>query len=140
MSNNRELRDEGTNGKGEAQPGYRPRQATQEEQGSQEEALNLALVPLWNDQFEVCGVVLKDYSVYAIRNTHGYPEKNFRFDPEDIDRLLEKYSYRDILGIYHTHPSNNPRPSANDVSGWPKGEGLRYWVVTETSAYEWEKA
>ena len=140
MSNNQEHRDEANDGEGQTLQGYRPRQAIEAEQRAAQEALKEQLLPLWNNQFEVCGLVLKNGTYYAIRNVHKAPEHNFEFCLDDLDWFGQNHDFDEIEGIFHTHPNNRPLPSATDLQGWPRGEGLRYWIVTQYLLTEWERA
>lgn len=103
------------------------------------ESLRDSLLPLWNDTFEVCGLVLKDGAIYPVRNVHEHWEANFQFSIEDLDKFMDSHRYEEVLGIYHSHPSNNPLPSQKDVLGWPKGGDLRYFVITKDRVTEWKK-
>ena len=103
------------------------------------ESLRDSLLPLWNPAFEVCGLVLKDGAIYAIKNIHDDAHNSFQFCIDDLETFCDEYRYEDVLGVYHSHPSGNPLPSSRDVSGWPKGGDLRYFIVTRDSITEWKK-
>lgn len=103
------------------------------------ESLRDSLLPLWNDSYEICGLVLKDGAIYPVRNVHEELESNFQFSIEDLDKFMDGHKYEEVLGVYHSHPSNNPLPSQKDVLGWPRGGGLRYFIVTRERVTEWKK-
>lgn len=102
-----------------------------------ESLLRDALLPLWNDQFEVCGLVLDNWTIYAIRNDHCNPEHNFSFDIGELDGFVRAFSMNRVRGVYHTHPNNIPVPSKDDVLGQPRMQGLKNYIVTESNVVEW---
>lgn len=104
------------------------------------EDLKPLLVPLWNYGYEECGLVLKNKTIFSIQNVHAEPYSNFQFSIDDLERFCNEHNYSEVLGVYHTHPSNSPVPSHKDVEGWPKGGELRYFIVTEKDVYEWRKS
>lgn len=103
------------------------------------ESLRDSLLPLWNPMHEVCGLVLKDGTIFPVRNVHDEWESNFQFSIEDLDKFMDGHKYDEVLGVYHSHPSGSPLPSQKDVLGWPKGGGLRYFIITNDRVTEWKK-
>lgn len=152
MSNHRDHNGGVRNGK--AKQGHGSGQAAEAEPRKEEAPLSLgfrlavskeaeeiilreSLLPLWNPDFEVCGLVLDDWTFYAIRNVHPRPERNFQFCIADLDTFIKVSHIDRVIGIYHSHPSNDPNPSADDMAGKPDMEGLRYWIVTQNQVVEW---
>jgi|GEM_PF-3502127 len=84
---------------------------------------------------EMCGFVMKDFTVWPIRNTHSKPDQNFTMDPKQtVDIMMDKLE--DVIGIYHSHPRGRERPSKGDLEGWHY-PAWRYWIVTFKDVYEW---
>ena len=91
---------------------------------------------------ELCGFITSDWMIFPVHNAHLEPRHNYYFDPDDTDRVLNEIfnKYKtDIIGQYHTHPTDIPWPSPRDLVGWPNPElGWRYWIVTNSHVIEWE--
>ena len=97
---------------------------------------SLAMLSMWNPSVERCGIVMNDGEVrevlnYAIMLEAGQCEFAMRTD--DVMRVRRD---GEIRGIFHTHPSNNPRPSLLDIAGWPMVP--EYYVVTEHEVSRWK--
>jgi proteasome lid subunit RPN8/RPN11 len=89
---------------------------------------------------EMCGFVTANENVYQIKNVHTERRHNFYMDTFEAQQAINLIfeSNTTVLGIWHTHPTNIPWPSARDLVGWPNPVlGWRYWVVTATAAVEW---
>ena len=75
---------------------------------------------------EVCGVLAGTYdperstveAVYRTENVAETPETRYRIDPEDQFEILERIENedREVIGFYHSHPSDPPNPSATDAA------------------------
>ncbi len=91
------------------------------------------LVSFWDPHLEHCGIVMKDGGVLEVPNVADHSYGEFAILTEDVLAVAE---VGDVLGIWHTHPSNAAYPSKTDIRGWPKG--LRYWIVTQDLAAEWK--
>jgi proteasome lid subunit RPN8/RPN11 len=83
---------------------------------------------------EVCGFVLVTWKLVFMANE---AENEGQFAMND-DALLE--FYRDYgeqcIGIFHSHPEGRKSPSNIDAEYAPRG--MRYWIATLTSVYEWD--
>jgi proteasome lid subunit RPN8/RPN11 len=57
------------------------------------------------------------------RNVHPTPETRYEIDPAQLRQALlsSDDSDRYLVGIYHSHPATEPRPSYTDVTNarWP---------------------
>jgi proteasome lid subunit RPN8/RPN11 len=57
------------------------------------------------------------------RNVHPTPETRYEIDPAQLREALlsSDDSDRYLVGIYHSHPATEPRPSSTDVTNarWP---------------------
>lgn len=104
-----------------------------------ERDLYTSLRMLWNNHTEVCGLVLQDHTIYAVNNVATEADRAFEFSIPDLNQFMKNHKVSDVLGVYHTHPSNSIWPSDADIAGWPSGENLRYWIVTQQAVTEWEK-
>lgn len=109
----------------------------QSAQGVEDAILRDALLPLWNDRVEVCGLVLKDSTIYTVRNVHDRPKSGFAFSIEDLDKFLNVRDFNEIAGVFHTHPTNFPAPSKEDLAGKPAHSELRNYIVTQNHVVEW---
>jgi proteasome lid subunit RPN8/RPN11 len=98
---------------------------------------------------EVCGLVLGDFrpggtlyvqDIAVVRNAADRPESAFRFAPEDwvaAYYAAASGSGSRIVGVFHSHPRGNAKPSRADLRGWD-GCGT-YWIVgMETAATDGE--
>ncbi|HYO88718.1 MAG TPA: M67 family metallopeptidase [Candidatus Limnocylindrales bacterium] len=72
---------------------------------------------------EVCGVLLGSVSgevtdTVPIANLATAPERTFRMDERALARALTSLpaSGLELLAFYHSHPANDPRPSALDIA------------------------
>lgn len=140
------------NGKGKALSGHGQGQATSSEQGQEQAAMTStekarlpipkiedSLLPYWNPYVEHCGLVLSDHTTIEIRNSARGTGGEFLMMGEDVCDALVPHGMdvEDIVGIFHTHPSNCSHPSIPDIKGWPKGS-IRYFIVTQNKVVEWE--
>lgn len=101
--------------------------------------LRSSLVSYWDEHVEHCGVVLDDYTTMEIRNI-ATEDREFAIAGEDLCDALVMHGkdLENVIGIFHTHPSNRPHPSCGDMQGWPVGK-LRYFIVTQSDVYEWKR-
>jgi len=90
---------------------------------------------------EVCGLITVKQEVFPIENVHEEPRHNFFMDFESCSEVLNEIlniRKTHVLGIFHTHPNNQPWPSPRDIVGWPNPQlKWRYWVITRKEVYEW---
>ncbi|MBB6634006.1 Mov34/MPN/PAD-1 family protein [Cohnella thailandensis] len=87
--------------------------------------------------YEACGVLLgirteEELTVESyclLRNVAADPRDSFRFAPDEWIRLnlQTQKNQREIVGLWHSHPSGPALPSAQDAEGWD-GCGS-YWIV-----------
>jgi len=76
---------------------------------------------------ECCGLLLGDgevaQEVIRGRNVHATPETRYEIDPQQLRAALRAHddSDRYLVGIYHSHPRTEPKPSEFDVANarWP---------------------
>lgn len=83
---------------------------------------------------EVCGFIMKDWSIRLMKNVS---ERDDQFRMDDME-LLDLYnsSYYDLLGVFHSHCDGQKHPSGGDLAyAQPM---WRYWVVTFEDVHEWE--
>jgi proteasome lid subunit RPN8/RPN11 len=90
---------------------------------------------------EVCGFVTDSEDVLYVPNSHAEPHFNFYMDIEDIQEALDiicKINGQNVIGVFHTHPTNVPWPSPVDLAGWPNPDlRWRYWIATNHEVVEW---
>ena len=89
-------------------------------------------------QKESCGFVLDSGLIIEARNIASRPTAEFEIDPETHMDVILKHR-KNILGVWHTHPSNTPSPSRGDVVGWPGVPEWSYFIVTRDLVAEWRK-
>jgi proteasome lid subunit RPN8/RPN11 len=95
------------------------------------------LIRRWSPLEERCGLITASGEIVDIVNYAveiGLGSAEFAMLNSDVEQAL---GGRSLHGIFHTHPSNSPKPSALDVAGWPAGN-LAYYVVTQTTVTEWK--
>jgi len=76
---------------------------------------------------ECCGLLFGDGEVVNRivrgRNVHPTPETRYEIDPAQLREALagSDDSDRFLVGIYHSHPRTEPKPSEFDVANarWP---------------------
>lgn len=83
---------------------------------------------------EVCGFITHDWEVIPVCNV-SEDNKAFIMDEAELLDLMVKYSGQ-FLGVYHSHPSGDPRPSATDET-FSYNAYYRYFIVTAVAVYEW---
>lgn len=88
-------------------------------------------------KFEICGFIFRDWSIWQADNVAKYPHRQFEIDPRRQLELVKEYR-KEILGIYHSHPSGSASLSIEDKMNWPAWPA-RYWVVTDHHVTEWVK-
>jgi proteasome lid subunit RPN8/RPN11 len=58
------------------------------------------------------------------RNVHATPETRYEIDPAQLRQAIAGSDDTDryLVGIYHSHPRTEPKPSAFDVANarWPE--------------------
>jgi len=64
-----------------------------------------------------------------VRNAAATPETDFSFHPEDWTEAYyeAKKNQREIVGLFHSHPSGNARPSESDYAGFVPWR--TYWII-----------
>nr|WP_258567761.1 M67 family metallopeptidase [Paenactinomyces guangxiensis] len=84
--------------------------------------------------YEACGLLsgknCKSYTVWMMENIRRTPV-SFEMDTEQIQHVFQliKNKGEDLIGIYHSHPTAPPFPSANDIDHAPDPE-LAYIIVS----------
>lgn len=84
---------------------------------------------------EICGLLAghdaRCTAAYPVRNVSPDPDISFYMDPQgQIDAMgAMQASGEAMLGIYHSHPRTEARPSARDIAGaaYP---GVAYVIVS----------
>jgi len=78
---------------------------------------------------ECCGLLFGDGEVadrlVRGRNVHDTPETRYEIDPAQLREALagtDDDPDRYLVGIYHSHPRTEPKPSAFDIANarWPE--------------------
>jgi proteasome lid subunit RPN8/RPN11 len=77
---------------------------------------------------ECCGLLFGDGEVanrvVRGRNVHATPETRYEIDPAQLREALagDDDTDRFLVGIYHSHPRTEPKPSEFDVANarWPE--------------------
>ena len=91
---------------------------------------------------ETCGFLTFQEDIFLVKNSHVQPQFNFYMDEESFKETVhEIYQIKKskIMGIFHTHPNNQPWPSPRDIAGWPnRALNWRYWIATRKELIEWE--
>lgn len=91
---------------------------------------------------EVCGFITRSEEIFFVKNVHTEPRFNFYMCESSLHKVVhEIYQLRKskIMGIFHTHPNNQPWPSPRDIAGWPNPAlNWRYWIATGKELIEWE--
>lgn len=70
---------------------------------------------------EICGLLAGLHGVIAhafpAENVAANPAKNYEIAPKEIIGLMRRFraSGIEFLGIYHSHPSGENKPSARDI-------------------------
>jgi proteasome lid subunit RPN8/RPN11 len=83
---------------------------------------------------EICGFVLVTWHLVFMENV-AKEEGRFAMDDEaQIDFHIEYR--RQCIGMFHSHPEGRKEPSGVDAEYAPVG--MRYWISTLTSVYEWD--
>lgn len=87
---------------------------------------------------ELCGLIRIDpdgnWHVIDIPNRSMF-DGEFTMSPEDLLGPWNLYDDQ-IVGVWHTHPRGNPKPSDKDRVFAPAG--LRYWIATFEGVYEYD--
>lgn len=100
------------------------------------------LIDMWNPTVERCGVILPGGEVREVRNFAvdlGYGGGEFAMKTKHVQEAMGSVPLDRLMGMWHTHPSNSPRPSDADVSGWPVlPRFASYLVVTSRVVTEWK--
>lgn len=70
---------------------------------------------------EVCGIIAGNVGVASriipIKNAASNPEYHYQMDAQELLQALKDIDLADeeMLGVYHSHPNNEPIPSEEDV-------------------------
>ncbi|HXX71053.1 MAG TPA: M67 family metallopeptidase [Candidatus Acidoferrum sp.] len=70
---------------------------------------------------ECCGLLGGERGVITVgipaKNVASDPAKNYEIEPAEIVRMMREFRTRelDFLGIYHSHPTGENRPSVRDI-------------------------
>lgn len=84
---------------------------------------------------EVCGFVLRDWSFVAANNVATHPRREFFIDPQ-LQAEMVNNRFKEILGIYHSHPGGSQHLSPGDIHAFPP-DPWRYWIVAGNRVIEW---
>ncbi|HKV26726.1 MAG TPA: M67 family metallopeptidase [Candidatus Acidoferrales bacterium] len=74
-----------------------------------------------NPEQECCGVLAGRDGIISVifsaRNAHPESAKAYEIAPEELCRMMREMRARDLqmLGIYHSHPRGENRPSPRDI-------------------------
>jgi [CysO sulfur-carrier protein]-S-L-cysteine hydrolase len=75
---------------------------------------------------ECCGLIFGEGEtakrIFRARNVHPTPVTRYEIDPAQLREALSSVDdERSLVGIYHSHPVTEPRPSSTDVANayWP---------------------
>jgi len=60
---------------------------------------------------EACGLILEDWTFIPCNNLSPKPKGSFILDP--LPLLQHEH---DTIGIFHSHPDDNPLPSEDDIA------------------------
>jgi proteasome lid subunit RPN8/RPN11 len=112
---------------------------------------NVAILPSMQDvlihvckanKTETCGFISKAGKFHVVNNVHEEKMRNFLMDEASFHTVIDKIYNEDedeILGVWHTHPTNIVWPSPRDLAGWPNPDlNWKYWIVTNNEVIEWE--
>lgn len=83
---------------------------------------------------EICGFIMKEWFILPIDNI-AEADREFYMDEEQLLHVMMEHR-PDIVGIYHSHPSGQPVPSAKDIEHAPPV--WRYWIIAGGNVIEWE--
>ncbi len=87
---------------------------------------------------EACGVLARSEHAAApdmvipVRNAHNRPADSFAFDPEEWTAVFfaMQKNRQSLVGLYHSHPSQDAVPSVRDRAGFLPASGVTYWIVS----------
>lgn len=92
---------------------------------------------------EICGFLTEFEHIVLVKNVHEKPRYNFYMDFDSVEEAVKDiYDIKNtkIMGIFHTHPNNQPWPSPRDLVGWPNPAlKWRYFIATRHEVIEWER-
>ena len=103
--------------------------------------INSLKIAARSSENELCGFVTNAYDLVYVKNSHKEPRSNFFMQMHDMKKAIERIYIGDdkIIAVFHTHPGGSPRPSGNDINGWPNEElGWRYLIATAEDVYEYQ--
>ena len=87
---------------------------------------------------ERCGLIRIDqdrrWHILEVSNRSNFKDE-FVMSAEDLGPLWNLYEDQ-IVGVWHTHPRGDMRPSEKDVKWSPLD--LRYWTVTQRGVQEYD--
>jgi desampylase len=77
---------------------------------------------------ECCGLLFGDgevaHRIVRGRNVHATPETRYEIDPAQLREAVGSTDDTDryLVGIYHSHPRTEPKPSPFDIANalWPE--------------------
>lgn len=90
-----------------------------------------------NPHREVCGFITKSGIILDVENVADNPKTEFFMSPNEQYNMMRMYN-KNILGIWHTHPSGNPFPSESDRLGATFGLPMDYWYWIVTTEYVYQ--
>lgn len=95
-----------------------------------------------NSRQEVCGFLTDAQDIHLVKNSHQQPRYNYYMELESLQEVVQEiYQIKNqkIMGIFHTHPNNQPWPSPRDIAGWPnRALKWHYFIATNKEVIEWE--
>jgi [CysO sulfur-carrier protein]-S-L-cysteine hydrolase len=74
-----------------------------------------------NPQRECCGLLAGRDGIISVicpaRNAHANPATGYEIAPQELFQLMREIRAKDLqlLGIYHSHPRGENRPSRTDI-------------------------
>ncbi len=77
-----------------------------------------------NDEFERCGLVLKDGSTVEISNIAQNARTSYEMKTSEVLPHLE-----DVVGTWHTHPISDPTLSGEDHVGFLAWPNWKHWII-----------
>lgn len=82
---------------------------------------------------EVCGFLLEDTSVIAVTNV-SEKDEGFIMDEAELLNVYKNHK-PEMMGMFHSHPSGDIKPSFDDAMYAPAR--LRYFIITPEFVTEW---
>lgn len=95
------------------------------------------------DGNEICGFIRRsvlggmegEWVIHPMENVSITPSNQFKMDDHELVEFYRRHIDH-VVGIYHSHPAGTTKPSSRDLYYAP--DGMRYWIITQDGAFEWE--